>query len=131
LSTVLLKDNSLYGVSLYGEMCCLDGNTGARVWTTLAPTSGGAQPKERWHTVFMITHRDRVLIFNERGELILCRLSAKGYEEISRAPIIEPDMASSGGGRKVVWSHPAFANRCIYARNDHELIRVSLAANPQ
>ena len=130
LSTVLLQDNYLYGVSLYGEMCCLDGNTGTRVWTTLAPTSGGTQPKERWSTVFMVTHRDHVLIFNERGDLILCRLSGKGYEEISRAHILDPDMASSGGGRKVIWSHPAFANQCIYVRNDHELVRVSLAAKP-
>ena len=130
LSTVLLQDNYLYGVSLYGEMCCLDGNSGARVWTTLVPTSGGVSPKERWCTVFMVTHRDRVLIFNERGDLILCRLSAQGYDEISRAHILDPDMASSGGGRKVIWSHPAFANRCVYARNDHELVCVSLAAKP-
>ena len=75
----------------------------------------------------MVTHRDRVLIFNEHGDLILCRLSPKGYEEISRAHILDPDMASSGGGRKVVWSHPAFANRRIYARNNHELVCVSLA----
>jgi hypothetical protein len=27
----------------------------------------------------------------------------------------------------VVWSHPAFANRCVYARNDKELVCVSLA----
>ena len=130
LSTVLLRDNLLYGVSLYGEMCCLDGNNGTRIWTTLAPTSGGTQPKERWCTVFMVTHRDRVLIFNERGDLILCRLSAKGYEEISRAHILDPDMASSNDGRSVIWSHPAFANRRIYARNNRELICVSLAATP-
>jgi hypothetical protein len=30
-------------------------------------------------------------------------------------------------GRAVVWSHPAFANRSIYARNDKELVCVSLA----
>ncbi len=130
LSTVLLRDNCLYGVSLYGEFCCLDGHNGARLWTTLAPTSGGTKPKERWCTVFMVTHRDRVLIFNELGDLILCRLSAKGYEEISRAHILDPDMASSGGGRKVIWSHPAFANRSVYARNDHEMVCVSLAAKP-
>lgn len=130
LSTVLLQSNCLYGVSLYGEMCCLDGNTGARLWTTLAPTSGGEKPKERWCTVFMVTHRNRVIIFNERGDLILCRLSAKGYEEISRAHILDPDMDSSGGGRKVIWSHPAFANRHVYARNNHELICVSLTGKP-
>jgi hypothetical protein len=28
----------------------------------------------------------------------------------------------------VVWAHPAFANRCVYARNNQELISVSLAA---
>ena len=128
LSTVLLKDNLVYGASLYGEFCCLDGNTGSRIWTTLAPTSGGTRPRERWCTVFMVTHRDHVLIFNELGDLILCQLSRNGYQEISRAHIIQPDMDSSNGGRKVVWSHPAFANRCIYVRNNHELIRVSLAA---
>jgi hypothetical protein len=31
-------------------------------------------------------------------------------------------------GRMVVWSHPAFANRCVYARNDQEIVCVSLAA---
>ncbi|MCY3017582.1 MAG: PQQ-like beta-propeller repeat protein [Planctomycetota bacterium] len=131
LSTVLLLDNFMYGVSLYGEMCCLNGNTGERVWTALAPTSGGTEPKERWSTVFMVPHHDRVFIFNEKGDLILSRLTSKGYEEISRAHILDPDMPSSGtGGRKVVWSHPAFANRCVYARNNQELICVSLAAKP-
>jgi hypothetical protein len=27
----------------------------------------------------------------------------------------------------VVWSHPAFADRCVFARNDAELVCVSLA----
>jgi hypothetical protein len=30
-------------------------------------------------------------------------------------------------GREVVWSHPAFANRCVFVRNDRELVCVSLA----
>jgi hypothetical protein len=28
----------------------------------------------------------------------------------------------------VHWSHPAFANRCVFARNDQELICVDLRA---
>jgi hypothetical protein len=28
----------------------------------------------------------------------------------------------------VVWSHPAFAHRSMYARNDKEIVCVSLAA---
>jgi hypothetical protein len=30
--------------------------------------------------------------------------------------------------RDVVWSHPAFANRCIYLRNDQEIVCISLKA---
>ena len=29
----------------------------------------------------------------------------------------------------MVWSHPAFANKRIYARNDKEIICLSLAIN--
>lgn len=127
LSTVLLLGGHVYGVSLYGETCCLDGETGRRVWTTLEPTSGGTVPKERWSSAFLVPHRDRVFVFNEKGDLILARLTPKGYEEMCRTHVIDPDMASSGGGRKVVWSHPAFANRRIYARNDREIVCASLA----
>ena len=129
MSTVLLLDNHVYGVSLYGETCCLDGETGRRVWTTLQPTSGGEVPHERWCTLFMVPHGKQVFIFSEKGDLILARLAPAGYDELSRTHVLDPDMPSSGGGgRKVVWSHPAFANRCVYARNNHEIICVSLAA---
>jgi hypothetical protein len=58
--------------------------------------------------------------------LIIARLSPKGYEEISRAHLLEP--TGNAMGRQVVWSYPAFANKAMYARNDQELICVSLAA---
>jgi hypothetical protein len=29
-----------------------------------------------------------------------------------------------------IWSHPAFAMQSVFARNDKELVRVSLAAGP-
>ena len=47
------------------------------------------------------------------------------YEEISRWQMIAP--TSKAFGRTVVWSHPAFAQQCVFARNDRELICVSLA----
>ena len=40
-----------------------------------------------------------------------------------------PTCHRPAGGSKVIWSHPAFANRRLYARNDHEIICVSLAAS--
>jgi hypothetical protein len=129
MSTVLLLDGHVHGVSLYGETCCLDGDTGQRVWTTLQPTSGGTEPRERWSTLFMVPHGDRVFIWNDHGDLILARLTPAGYQEISRVHVLEPDMPSTGsGGRLVVWSHPAFANRCLYVRNNHEIVCMSLAA---
>jgi hypothetical protein len=76
----------------------------------------------------MVPHDDKVFIFNEKGDLILARLTPAGYDEICRTHILDPDMPSAGsGGRKVIWSHPAFANRCVYARNNHEIVCVSLA----
>jgi hypothetical protein len=132
MSTVLLLGGYVYGVSLYGETCCLAGDTGRRVWTTLEPTSGGTQPRDRWSTLFMVRHGDEVVIVNEKGDLILAKLAPAGYSEITRTHIIEPDMLSAGsGGRKVIWSHPAFANRCVYVRNAHEIVCVSLAGPTQ
>ncbi len=61
----------------------------------------------------------------QQGELIIARLSPKGYQEISRARLIKP--TSEVLKRKLVWPHPAFANRCIYARNDAEIVCVSLS----
>ena len=128
MSTVLLLGKHVYGVSLYGETCCLDADTGRRVWTTLRPTSGGDVPRERWSTLFMVPHGDRVFIFNDKGDLILARLTPEGYDEIGRWHLLDADMASAGsGGRKVVWSHPAFADRCVFARNNHEVVCVSAA----
>jgi outer membrane protein assembly factor BamB len=67
----------------------------------------------------------RCVIFNDQGELIQAEISPGGYHEIDRTLLIEPNHAARG--REVVWSHPAFANKCIYARNDKEIICVSMS----
>lgn len=67
----------------------------------------------------------RAFIANELGELILAELSPEEYREISRAKLLEP--TNRDAGRPVVWSHPAFANRSVYWRNDKELVCASLA----
>jgi hypothetical protein len=77
-------------------------------------------------TFFMARTPQQWVIFNDSGELILADLSPSGYKEASRAKILSAETPSMG--RTVVWSHPAFANQCVFARNDKELICVSLAA---
>jgi hypothetical protein len=45
--------------------------------------------------------------------------------------LLEPTNGMAAGfgrpKRMVLWSHPAFADRCMFARNDRELVCVSLA----
>jgi hypothetical protein len=72
-----------------------------------------------------VNNGDRYFLFSETGHLIVAKLAPSGYEEISRAKILEPTGAAFG--RKVVWSHPAYANQCGYFRNDDEIVCISLA----
>ena len=53
-------------------------------------------------------------------------MTPAGYTEISRCHLLEP--TNTAAGRDVVWSHPAFANRHIYARNDKDILCADLAA---
>lgn len=124
ISPPLLRDGYVYGIDSYGQMRCLDAKTGDRVWEDQS-----AVPKGRWATVFMVsqTGTDRVWALNEQGELILARLSPEGYEEISRAKVIEPltPLRQRPNGA-VLWVPPAFADGCLYVRNDQELIKVRI-----
>ena len=113
----------MYGVDRRGELRGVEFKTGKRLWQTLEPTTGD-RPQNSG-TAFLTKNGDRYFIFNERGELIIAKLSKTGYEEMSRAALIEP--TGEAFGRSVVWSHPAYADQSIFVRNDKELIRVSLA----
>jgi outer membrane protein assembly factor BamB len=124
MSTPFLEDGYIYGVCSYGQLRCLKADTGERVWETLAATTNDGK-EMRWANAFIVKNGDRFFLFNEKGDLIIAKLSPKGYDEISRAHLLEP--TGSAAGRSVLWSHPAFANRCIFARNDKEIICVNLA----
>jgi outer membrane protein assembly factor BamB len=127
MCTPIVTDDYVYGIGSYGEMRCLDAHTGETKWETRDPTGEG-----RWWNAFLIPHRPaeagarRVIICNEQGEIIFARLSPDGYQELDRAKLIEPTQPIQR--RMTVWSHPAFAMRSVFARNDGELIRVNLAA---
>lgn len=122
ISTPVVLGEHIYGVDSYGELRCLDVATGDRVWENLS-----AVPKARWSTIHFVRNGERMWMFNERGELLIGRLSPSGFEELSRTKLLEPTLEQLRQRGGVCWSHPAFANRCIYARNDRELVCVSLA----
>jgi len=50
------------------------------------------------------------------------KLSSKGFYEISRTKLIEPTKGQLNQRGGVCWSHPAFAYKHIYIRNDEELV---------
>lgn len=124
MSTPFLEGGHVYGVCSYGQLRCLRADTGERLWSTLAATTRDGQ-ETRWANAFLIKHGDRFFLPNELGELIIARLTPAGYDEIGRTQLLEP--TNPDPRRTVVWSHPAFANRRIYARNDREILCASLA----
>jgi outer membrane protein assembly factor BamB len=125
IPTPFIENGYIYGVCSYGELRCLSLGDGKRVWETRKPTSGG-EPV-RWANAFLVKNGDHYFLFNEKGDLIIARLTPKGYDEIDRTHVLDPTYRLSRD-RLVLWSHPAFANRCMFARNDKEIVCVSLVA---
>jgi outer membrane protein assembly factor BamB len=126
MSTPAIVGNYLYGICSFGQLRALAVATGERLWETQAVT----KERARWASALMVRNGDRFFINNDRGELVLASLAPDGYHEISRTQLIKP--TSRAPNRReagaVNWTHPAYANRHLYTRNDEELIAVTLAA---
>jgi len=124
ITTPVIDGDMVYGIGSYGEMRGLKISTGERVWESLDLLGEHA----RWAAGLIVRNGDRYLVNTDRGDLVLARFTPKGYEEIDRTFLIEP--TSTGGGRRergaVNWSHPAYANGHVVARNDREIVRASL-----
>jgi outer membrane protein assembly factor BamB len=124
MPTPFLRGDYIYGICSYGELRCLHADDGKRVWMSLKATEVEDE-KVRWANAYLVGQGERFFLFNEKGDLLIAKLTPKGYEEIDRAHILAPTDPSPG--RLVAWSHPAFAHQSMYARNDKELVCVSLA----
>jgi outer membrane protein assembly factor BamB len=130
MNTPFIEDGHVYGCGRRGNFRCVDLATGNRLWSTTAPALKlGDQDKKptRWANVFVVPHEPsgNSFLINDLGELILAKLSKDGYQELDRTSILKPDQLV--GKDQLVWSHPAFANRRIYCRNDCEIRCLSLA----
>ncbi len=124
ISTPILSGDELYGVDSYGELRCLDAATGDRIWEDQTAT-----PRSRWSTIHMVRNGHQVWMLNERGQLIIAKLSRAGFHELSRAQLIQPTLEQLRQRNGVCWAHPAFAYRHVFARNDEELVCASLEAD--
>jgi outer membrane protein assembly factor BamB len=120
-STPMLQGDYVYSAKSSGELVCLEAATGKQVWgtTNVTELKFGA-------SIHLTPNGDATFLFTDEGNLILARLTPDGYREISRVHLLEP--TSDLGLRKFTWVPPVYANRCVFARNDKELICASLAA---
>ncbi len=118
-----LIDKVAYGYDDSGWMYAVELPTGKRVWESMGPI-GGEKPRGS-ETAFMVQNGDRFFFFADSGDLVIGKLTPKGYEEVSRAKVI--DQTNAAFGRKVVWCAPAYADKKAYIRNDKEIISVDLA----
>jgi outer membrane protein assembly factor BamB len=121
ISTPVIQGNFVYGVDSYGEFRCLDLMTGDRIWTdsTLVPYG-------RWANAHFVTQDDKIWAFNEKGELILGKVSPTGFNELGRVALIDPVRVSPNPRGGVNWAFPAFTGRSIYVRSDGQLISYEL-----
>ncbi|MDY3558813.1 PQQ-like beta-propeller repeat protein [Gemmata sp. JC673] len=127
--TPLIEDGTIYGVDQPGMLRAVELTTGKKLWFTHKPVIGKEEEEgfkgSGSGTAFVVKNGDRHFLFSETGDLIIARLTPKGYEELSRTHLLDPTGAAFG--RKVLWTHPAFANKSVYIRNDKELACFSLA----
>lgn len=126
--TPFAEQGVAYGIDGNGIFRAIRIATGERLWGTSKPVNG--QDGDRRGAVegatFVTKNGNRFFIFGENGDLVIARLSAEKYDELSRTHLLDP--VGVGLGRAVVWSHPAYARRCVFARNDREIVCASLAA---
>jgi outer membrane protein assembly factor BamB len=120
-----LESGTLYGFDQNGLLYGMELATGKRLWQTGKPLRSERPLGSA--TAFLVKNGKRFWMFNERGELLITKLSPQGYEEIDRVKVIEPTNVAFG--RDVVWCPPAWANRRVYVRNDKECLCLDLAAN--
>jgi len=126
--TPFVENGVAYGIDGNGLFRAVRIDTGERLWATAKPVNGKDDDRRGPNegATFVTKNGDRFFIFGENGDLVIARLSPEKYDELSRTKLLEP--VGTGLGRAIVWSHPAYADRCVFARNDQEIVCVSLAA---
>lgn len=118
----VVHDGHIYGVDVNGRIRCVELVTGERKWESLAAcTKGRPAPST---TGFIVKNGDHWYIATEQGELLVAEMDPQGFKELGRMKMLDP--TSKIFNRDVVWSHPAFASGCVFARNDKEIVCYSL-----
>jgi outer membrane protein assembly factor BamB len=112
MSTPLVKDGHAYALDRFRGLKCIELKTGTVKWEGwhVTPRDRNPQASLAW------VGGNRALILNTPGELVLAELTPRGHKTLGKARVI---------GR--TWAHPAFADRCVFARSDEDIVCVPLA----
>ncbi len=86
---------------------CVDPATGKEHWKR--------EPVGTYHACMIRTGDDKILLFEERGDLVLFQPATTGYQEQARSKVCG-----------TTWAHPAIANYRFFVRDEKELVCVEL-----
>lgn len=114
-STPALIGQEVYGADTHGDLVCLDALTGTQLWKDESITD-----HRTGASIHLTRHGDEVLLYTNLGQLIRGRLSRSGFEKMDQVQLLDP--VFTFGGRQLTWSPPAFAEGCVFVRNERELI---------
>jgi outer membrane protein assembly factor BamB len=123
MTSLIVKDGHVYGLTGRGALVCQKVDTGEVV--RKGNEIFGEKPAF-CGSVFWVEAGGVVYGLTDQGDLVILKLAPDKCEVLATAHILEP--THSAQGRKAVWSHPAFAGKCVYMRNDKEIVCISLAA---
>jgi hypothetical protein len=115
----VLHQGSLYGFDLKdvqakahrpsrGTFRCLDFETGKELWST-----------DRTGHCNVIIADGKLILFNDKGELILARAQSESYEELARTEVF---------GGAICWTPPTLYRGRVYLRNQSQAACISLRA---
>ncbi len=127
-STPIIHDGIIYGTDEgLGALLAVRVQDGERLWSTYQPVNPENDRRLSAGTAFVTRNEasGRYWLFGESGVLTLAQMDAKGFRSLGQMQVLQPTQTAYG--RKVVWSHPAYANKTAYVRNDNEIVAVSLA----
>jgi outer membrane protein assembly factor BamB len=113
MSTPLVRSGHVYALDRFRGLKCIEMKTGTVKWEGKHVTPRGSNPQA---SLCWLGEGERALIFNEKGELLLCQLAPEGLRSLGKASILPG----------LIWAHPAFADGCIFARSDEEIACVPL-----
>ena len=129
-STIIFNEEAIYSVDNgTSALTAVDPADGRRIWETKEPVLIDKITRTRQGTAFMVRLRDTPVyyILNENGDFIISEITPGGYLELGRFHVIDPTTkTNAAGSRMVVWSHPAFSEKTLFARNDKKLLAIDL-----